>query len=103
MKVKVRPLRKEGRLLVGRDDSKSPGFAGELIVEETRDHAAGRSLVRARLMGLTAGANTDVLPELLDARLLWAQENKLRVAGIERIGQDKAEYSQTWSVEVVAC
>jgi hypothetical protein len=103
MRVKVRPLRKEGRLIIGRDDPKSPGFAGVLTVDETRDTAANRTLVRARLTGVTAGTNTDVLPELLDARLLWAQENKLRVVGFERIGNDKTEYSQTWSVEVVAC
>jgi hypothetical protein len=40
----------------------------------------------------------DVLPELLDARLLWAQDNKWRLSGIERI--DDVDYAQTWSVEM---
>lgn len=52
-------------------------------------------------MGISTGANIDVLPELLDARVLWAQDSKMRVVGFERIAG--IEYSQTWSVEVVAC
>lgn len=101
MRVKVRPLRKEGRLLVSSEQPKSPGFSGIFAVDETRDHASGRTLVRAKLTGISTGANIDVLPELLDARVLWAQESKLRVVGFERIGS--IEYAQTWSVEVLAC
>lgn len=100
MRVKVRPLRKEGRLLTSQTP-KAPSFAGILSVGETRDHASGRTFARAKLTGISDGASSDVLPELLDARLLWAQESKLRVAGFERIGD--AEYAQTWAVEVTAC
>lgn len=78
-----------------------PGFSGIFSVDETRDHAAGRTMVRAKLMGISTSANIDVLPELLDARVLWAQDSKMRVVGFERIAG--IEYSQTWSVEVVAC
>lgn len=101
MRVKVRPLRKEGRLLISSEQPRVPGFAGIFTVDETRDHAAGRTMVRAKLTGISTGANIDVLPELLDARVLWAQDSKMRVVGFERIAG--IEYSQTWSVEVVAC
>lgn len=101
MRVKVRPLRKEGRLLVSSENPKAPGFAGILSVEEKRDHVSGRTLARAKLTGISTGPDTDLLPELLDARLLWAQDSKMRVSGFERIGG--VEYAQTWSVEVVAC
>lgn len=101
MRVKVRPLRKEGRLIVSTEQPKTPGFAGVLTVEEKRDHVSGRTLARARLTGITTSSDTDLLPELLDVRLLWARDDKLRVAGFERIGN--VEYAQTWAVEVVAC
>jgi hypothetical protein len=101
MRVKVKPLRKEGRLLVSSGEPASPGFAGVFTVDETRDHASGRALVRAKLRGMSTGTEADVLPELLDARLLWALEGKFRMVGFERVGT--AEYAQTWAVEVVAC
>ena len=68
MRVKIRPMRKEGRLLTSRDDPKSPGYAGLFSVEETRDHVSGRALVRARLTKAAPDLNTDVIPELMDAR-----------------------------------
>ena len=101
MRVKVRPMRMEGKLVPSPDDPKSPGFAGLFTVEETRDHISGRAVVRARLTKAAPDLNTDVIPELMDARLLWAKGGKLRLNGFERIGA--AEYMQTWSVEVVSC
>lgn len=101
MKVKVRRMRTKGELVTSPDDPKSPGFAGLLTVDEFRDHVSGRALVRARLTKAAPDLNTDILPELMDARLLWAKDAKLRVNGFERIGT--AEYMQTWSIEVVSC
>lgn len=101
MKVKVKPMRKEGRLIVSAELQSGPSVAGVLTVEEKRDHLSGRTLARAKLTGISAGPETDMLPELLDARLLWARDEKLRISGFERIGS--VEYAQTWAVEVVAC
>jgi hypothetical protein len=102
MKVKVRPLRKEGRLLVSSDNTlQMPKFAGVLTVDEKKDHVSGRTLARARLTGVSTGTEADLLPELMDVRLLWAKDDKLRMTGFERVGN--AEYAQTWSVEVTAC
>ena len=44
------------------------------------------------------GTEADLLPDLSDARLLWAENNRLRFAGFERV--DNANYAQTWEVEV---
>jgi hypothetical protein len=102
MRVKVRPLRKAGRLLwAGAAESKAPGYAGMLTIDEKRDPALGRTLARAKLTGISAGPDTDLLPELLDVQLLWAREQKMRLAGFERI--DDVDYAQTWAIEVLPC
>jgi hypothetical protein len=102
MRVKVRPLRKEGRLLwSGAAEAKAPGYAGMLTVDEKRDPVLGRTLAHAKLTSITAGSDTDLLPELLDVQLLWAREQKMRLAGFERIVD--VDYAQTWAIEVLPC
>jgi hypothetical protein len=102
MRVKVRPLRKEGRLVwASATEAKAPGFAGMLTIDEKRDPALGRTMARAKLTGIAAGSDTDLLPELLDVQLLWAREQKMRLAGFEHI--DNVAYAQTWAIEVMPC
>ena len=102
MRVKVRPLFKDGRLVwAGAAEAKAPGFAGMLTIDEKRDPALGRTLTRAKLTGISAGPDTDLLPELLDVRLLWAREQKMRLNGFEHI--DNVAYAQTWAIEVLPC
>jgi hypothetical protein len=98
MRVHVRPLRLRGRNL-NRDELKDfPPYMGVLKVAETRDHELGRPVVRARLIDPVAGTEADVLPELCDARLLWAEGTSMRLTGFERI--EAADYMQTWTVEL---
>ena len=47
---------------------------------------------------LHAGTDKDVLRELLDARLLWADDGKMRLTGFEQDGA--VSYAETWSVEM---
>ncbi|MDB5823678.1 MAG: hypothetical protein JWR21_2382 [Herminiimonas sp.] len=102
MRVKVRTLRKAGQLILPSPELPvTPRFAGVLSIDEKRDLVSGRTMARAKLTGITTGPETDLLPELMDVRLIWAKDQKLRMAGFERIGN--AEYSQTWSIEVVLC
>ncbi len=98
MRVQVRTLRTKGRNMNRDELNDIPPFIGNLRVAESRDPELGRPVVRARLLDTTAGTNADVLPELCDARLLWAEGNKWRLTGFERI--DAADYMQTWSVEM---
>jgi len=98
MRVKVRPLQMNGRSL-RRDELRDlPPHVGVLKVAEARDYALSRPLVRAWLLDIMVGTETDVLPELSDARLLWAEGNTLRFVGFERI--EDVNYAQTWAVEV---
>ena len=102
MRVKVRLLRKDGRLLwTDATEAKAPGHAGMLTIDQKRDPVLGRTLARAKLTCIAAGTDTDVLPELLDVQLLWAREQKMRLAGFERIGD--VDYAQTWAIEVLPC
>lgn len=102
MRVKVRSLRKEGRLLwTSAAEAKAPSHVGMLTVNEKRDPSLGRTMTRAKLTSIAAGSDTDLLPELLDVQLLWAGDQKMRLAGFEYI--DNVAYAQTWSIEVTAC
>lgn len=97
MKVHVRPLRRQGRNLPSIELMALPPIVGTLAVNEQRDIELGRNTVRARLIDDKSG--NDILPELSGALLLWADKNRMRLTGLERV--DKADYAQTWSIEVV--
>ena len=105
MKAKVLPLRKNGRLLTSSDSpvgaTAAARFAGIFSIDEFRDVPSKRTMVRARLVGITTGTESNVLPDLYDARVLHAQDTKMRIHGFERAGN--VEYAQTWVVEVVPC
>jgi hypothetical protein len=97
MRVQVRPMRRHGRNLVQKEHQALPPIVGILSVQEKRDVELGRNTVRARLIDDKSG--NDILPELSGALLLWASKNRMRLTGLERI--DKADYAQTWSIEVL--
>lgn len=97
MRVKVKLLQNRGRALKRPELLSVPAYEGVLKVTEERDYDLSRAVVRARVLQLTAGLQTDVLPELSDARLVWAENGKMRLTGFEEI--DGAAYAQTWAVE----
>ena len=98
MQVKITPLQVKGRQLKQAELRAAPPFMGKLKVAEARDYDLSRQVVRARLLDLTAGTETDILPELCDVRLLWADDKKMRFSGFEQV--DNVNYGQTWMVEV---
>lgn len=101
MRVKVRPMRRQGCNLRQAEQMALPPFVGELSVAEGRDIELGRPVVRARLLDVIGSAGCDILPELSDVQLLWAADRKLRLSGFEQV--DKAAYAQTWAVEFIPC
>lgn len=101
MRVRVRKMRENGRPLPKHHVDNLPAFVGDLSVDEKRDIELGRQVILARLLDVGSGTKADVLPELRDARLLWARDNSLRLSGTECVAG--SEYAQTWSVEVVPC
>lgn len=72
---------------------------GKLRIAENRMHALGRSVLCATLTHVTDGLDTVLLPELTDAQVIWAEDNRMRVRGTELI--DGAYYAQTWDIKVL--
>ncbi len=84
---------------MNRDELKDiPPFVGILKVGEIRDHVVGRARVRARLLDPAKSIEEDLIPELDDALLLWAEDRKMRLSGTERLKHSNVY--QTWSVEL---
>jgi len=63
------------------------------VIDEKREPALGRTLTREKLSSISAGPDIDLVPELLDLRVLWARERRMRLVGFERIAD--VDYAQT--------
>ena len=98
MRVKVRPMRRFGRQFFASEQSPMPPHVGILKVAEVRDLSLERQDLRARLVDLRN--ESDVIPVLNDARLLHVDGERMRLTGVERVGD--TDYAQTWSVEIAA-
>jgi hypothetical protein len=96
MRVEIRPLYRNGALHSQR--STEAARQGDLRVGEHRDTRLGRAVTLARLVD-PAREEADVLPELLDARLLWMREGEMRITGLQR--GETADFAQTWHVRVL--
>lgn len=97
MRVTVRRLRHLGKILPASIGGEPP-VHGELHVKAERDPELGRGVVRARVLDISKGTRTDVLPDLSDVQLLWAENGKLRLSGFERV--EDASFAQTWAIEM---
>lgn len=98
MKVKVRRLRLNGKNLPANPEGHPP-VVGELRVRPERDPELAREVIRARLLDIGRGTESDLLPDLSDAQLLWAKDGKLRLSGVERVSG--VSFAQTWAIEVI--
>jgi hypothetical protein len=101
MRVEVRPINQKGKLLKKVDRLSTPPCRGELKVLENRLHHLGRAATCARAVSTADGLETDLLPELVDAAILWVDEKTIRLRGTEVI--DDVQYSQTWDIMVLSC
>lgn len=98
MQVRVRPMRRFGQQFFTSEQSPMPAHVGILKVAEVRDLSLERQVLRARLVDLRN--ESDLIPVLNDARLLHVDGGRLRLTGIERVGD--TDYAQTWAVEIAA-
>lgn len=101
MLVEVRPIFRCGKLVPKSVRLADAPHRGKLSMQENRLHALGRAVLCARLGNHNDPNEIDVLPELVDAQVIWVMDRKLRVRGVEQVGD--AFYGQTWEVEVVSC
>jgi hypothetical protein len=99
MQVAVTLLSRQGRFLPSADVKKAKACVGNLVVKERPVVSGGRKSTIASVHSATEATAVPLLPELIDANLLWAAEDEMRIAGVELI--DGAMYGQTWSVKVL--
>lgn len=99
MKVEVRPLNVLGKPQRKKDVDKTPPCRGKLKVFENRLHTFGRSLLCAQVVDVNDGLEAQLLPELSNAELLWLDNDRMRLSGLERV--DTMTFYQTWDVRVV--
>jgi len=99
MRVEVRPMSLQGKVLNKPEREALAPARGRLKLFENRIHALGRSVRVAQVLSITADAETALLPELLDAEVLFLDDDILRVRGIEMI--NGVAFGQTWHVTVL--
>ena len=99
MQVEVRPINVGGRPLPTSQRKKEPASRGKLRIFENRNHRLGRVVLCATLTHATDGLNTEMLPELMDAQVIWLDDKVMRVRGVEDVGGTM--YAQTWEIMVL--
>jgi hypothetical protein len=99
MQVDVRPINVGGRPLPASQRKKEPASRGKLQMVENRNHRLGRVVLCATLIHATDGRDTDLLPELMDAQVIWLNDKSMRVRGVEDVGGTM--YAQTWDITVL--
>lgn len=99
MKVEVHCINRQGRPLPKAQRLSQPACRGELKVFENRLHALNRVVRCAQLVSVSDGLETELLPELTDAQLLWVDDRRMRFSGIELV--EGALYQQGWDVRVL--
>lgn len=98
MRATVRPINVKGRPLRTGERKASKEFVGTLRFREERSNQLGRAFVQAELVSPIDGQQGQVLPPLVDARVLYLHGRKLRVTGMEVV--EDLQFYQTWDVEV---
>lgn len=101
MLYQVRCLRKRGIEVPRHGLEDLPAPTGRLLVAQSRKRMLGRTIRLARLVDIEGP--TDLLPPLLDARLIWLEDNRLTLSGFERlsVGGRNTDFAQSWLATIV--
>lgn len=99
MRVEVRPLNVSGRPLTRAAHLRLPASVGMLKVIEKRSGKLDRIVLCATLTSVSDGLDTELLPELGEAQVIWIDDGVMRIRGIEVL--DGVQYAQTWVVKVL--
>ncbi|MDL5034324.1 hypothetical protein QRD43_20650 [Pelomonas sp. APW6] len=73
--------------------SRAPWVQGLLSVREQHEAALGRSTIVAKML---AEDQSELVPPLLDARLLLVNHDRMVLTGLERDVLTRREVAQTW-------
>ena len=99
MRVEARPINLRGKPMAKAERSALPPARGNLKVSENKLHSFGRNVRSARIVTATDGLENDLLPELLDAELIWLDDTAIRLRGLEQV--DGTLFGQTWDIKVL--
>lgn len=99
MRVEIRPMSRRGKVLKKAEREALPPARGKLKIFENRIHALGRTVRVAQVLSITADAEVELLPELLDAEVLWLDGDVVRIRGTELV--ENTAFGQTWHVRVL--
>ena len=98
MKVEIRLVNEQGRALPTRVRKEREKYLGFLRARQERVDALGRFVTKAQLLH-TDGTFNQVLPELVDAHLLWVEDGAIRISGTEQVKD--VQFTQTWEGKVL--
>ena len=101
MQVEVQRINEKGVALATKERQKMPRYKGKLELFETKDTARRRFVRVAQLVSIIDGAKPEVLPDLVDAKVLSVRNDQIRITGTETV--DGVAYDQTWDVKVLQC
>jgi hypothetical protein len=99
MLVEVLPINLFGRPIPKQERNGRRPCRGTLKVLEDLLAEFGRVVRRARLVSVEDGLETDLLPEIMDAEMIWLDETAMRIRGIEKVGGEY--YGQTWDIRLL--
>ena len=99
MKVEVKCINEKGKALPTKLRKEREAYRGLLRIRQDRVDAYSRFVTKAQLMNKDDATGSTVLPDLLDAEVIWAQDGAMRIRGTELL--DGTQYVQTWEARVL--
>lgn len=99
MRVEVRPMNRHGKVMKKAERDALAPARGKLKLFENRIHALGRTVRVAQILSSTSDTELELLPELLDADVIWMDDTVIRIRGTEMV--DGTAFAQTWDIRVV--
>ncbi len=98
MLVDVLPINRFGRPIPKKERNGRQPCRGTLKVLENLIIDFGKVVRCARLVSVDDGLERDILPEIMDAKLIWLAVTAVRIRGIEKV--DGAYFGQIWDIRV---
>lgn len=99
MRVEIRPMSLRGKVMKKAERDALAPARGKLKIFENRIHALGRTVRVAQVLSTTGDSEVELLPELLDAEVIWLDGALIRIRGTEMV--DGTAFGQTWDIKVL--
>ena len=99
MRVEIRPMNLRGKVMKKAERDALAPARGKLKIFENRIHTLGRTVRVAHVLSTTGDTEVELLPELLDAEVIWLDGALIRIRGIEMV--DGTAFGQTWDIKVL--